>query len=46
MVMNVEQSLEWQLAGEIVVLGGNVSQCDCAPQVSHALTWNRTLVRQ
>jgi hypothetical protein len=26
-MMSVEQSVEWELAGETEVLGGNLSQC-------------------
>jgi hypothetical protein len=40
MMMNVEQSVEGELAGETEVLGENVPQCQ--PQIPHDLTWART----
>jgi hypothetical protein len=35
MMMNMEQSVEWELAGEIKVLGENLSQCHFAHHKSH-----------
>jgi hypothetical protein len=38
MMTNVEQSVEWELAGETEVLGENVPQCHFVHQKSH-MTW-------
>jgi hypothetical protein len=38
MVMNVEQSVEWELAGEIKVLAENVPQCHFVHHKS-PMTW-------
>jgi hypothetical protein len=37
-MMSVEQSVEWELAGETEVLGDNLSQC----RFVHHMTWART----
>jgi hypothetical protein len=37
-MMSVEQSVEWELAGETEVLGENLPQCHFVPQKSH-MTW-------
>jgi hypothetical protein len=39
MMMNVEQSVEWELAGETEVHGENLSLCP--PQIPYDLTWAR-----
>jgi hypothetical protein len=39
--MSVQQSVEWELAGETEVLGENLPQCYdvlCGPQIPHDLT--------
>jgi hypothetical protein len=41
-MMNVEQSLEWELAGETEVLGENLPQCHFIHHKS-PITWARTL---
>jgi hypothetical protein len=38
MMMNVEQSLEWESAGESEVLGENLPQCHFVHHKSH-MTW-------
>jgi hypothetical protein len=38
MMMNVEQYVEWELAGETEVLGENVPQFRCVHHKSH-MTW-------
>jgi hypothetical protein len=38
MMMNVKQSVEWELAGETEVLGGSLPQCHFVHQKSHK-TW-------
>jgi hypothetical protein len=38
MMMNVEQSMEWELAGETEVLGENLPQCHSVHHKSH-MTW-------
>jgi hypothetical protein len=38
MMMNVEQSVEWELAGEIEVLGENLPQRHSVHHKSH-MTW-------
>jgi hypothetical protein len=38
MMMNVEQSVEWELAGETEVLGGNLTQRHFVHHKSH-MTW-------
>jgi hypothetical protein len=43
MMMNMEQSVESELAGETEVLEGNLPQCQFFPrQIPHDLTWDRT----
>jgi hypothetical protein len=42
MMMNVEQSVEWELAGETEVLEENLPVLLCPPQILHDLTWDRT----
>jgi hypothetical protein len=45
--MNLEQSVEWKIAGETQVLGENPPQCQLwAPRIPHGLNWdqNRTAV--
>jgi hypothetical protein len=37
-MMNVEQSMEWELAGETEVLGENLPQCHFVHNKSHK-TW-------
>jgi hypothetical protein len=37
-MMSVEQSVEWELAGEIEVLGENLPQCHIVNHKSH-MTW-------
>jgi hypothetical protein len=37
-MMNVEQSVEWELSGEIEVLGENLPQCHFIHYKSH-MTW-------
>jgi hypothetical protein len=39
MMMNVEQSVEWELAGETEVLGENMPQCHLAHHKTH-ITWS------
>jgi hypothetical protein len=42
-MMNVEQSVEWELAGKTEVLGGKPAPMPlCPPQIPHDLTWART----
>jgi hypothetical protein len=42
-MMSVEQSVEWELAGETEVLGENLPPVPlCPPQIQHNLTWART----
>jgi hypothetical protein len=36
--MNMEQSVDWELAGETEVLGENLPQCDFVHYKSH-MTW-------
>jgi hypothetical protein len=39
-LMNVENLVEWKLAGETEVLWGNLPQCQfCSPQIPHDLNW-------
>jgi hypothetical protein len=38
MMMSVEQSVKWELAGETEVLGENVTQCHFVHNKSH-MTW-------
>jgi hypothetical protein len=38
MIMNVEESVEWELAGETEVLGENLPQCYFVHHKSH-MTW-------
>jgi hypothetical protein len=38
MMMSVEQSMEWEVAGEAEVLGENLSQCHFVHQKSD-VTW-------
>jgi hypothetical protein len=40
MMMSVEQSVEWELAGETEVLGENLPQCHFVHHKSH-MTWTR-----
>jgi hypothetical protein len=40
---SVEQSVEWESAGETEVPGENLPQCHCPPQIPYDLTWARTL---
>jgi hypothetical protein len=40
MMMNVEQSVEWKLAEETEVLGGNLPQCHFVDHKS-PMTWAR-----
>jgi hypothetical protein len=39
MLMSVEQSVEWELAGETEVLAENLSQCHFVHHKSH-MTWH------
>jgi hypothetical protein len=39
-MVNVEQSVEWELAGETEVLGENLPQCHFVHHKSHT-TWAR-----
>jgi hypothetical protein len=38
MIVSVEQSVQWEMAGETKVLGGNVPQCHFVHHNSH-MTW-------
>jgi hypothetical protein len=38
-MMSVEQSVEWELTGDIEVLGGNLPQCHFVHHKSH-MTWS------
>jgi hypothetical protein len=40
-MMNVEQSVEWELLGETEVIGEILPQYRCSPQISHDLGLNR-----
>jgi hypothetical protein len=42
MMISVEQSVEWELAGEAEVLGENLPVSLCPPQIPHDLTGART----
>jgi hypothetical protein len=42
MMMSVEQSVEWELAGETEAPGEYLPQYICPPQIPHDLTWART----
>jgi hypothetical protein len=42
-ILNVVQSVEWQLAGKTEVLGGNLPQCHFIHHKYH-MAWDRTLV--